>query len=136
MIYATTMIMIDQIITVLLGIYITIATDFTVEIRCGRCHILEFRAQRCTFKQLQIARQKREYIVDEAYILAGGPNARPFVVIQFGVLVDARRAAVFHFHRQGRDGAEGARLCATISICGGFNGFRGEFCVRCLPKFS
>lgn len=52
MIYATTIIMIDQIITILLGIYITIATDFTVEIWRGRCHILEFRAQRCTFEQL------------------------------------------------------------------------------------
>jgi len=37
---------------------ITIAAYFAIEIRRGRCHILEFSPKRRALQQVQIARQK------------------------------------------------------------------------------
>lgn len=94
---------------------ITIAANFAIEIRRGRCHILEFRAQRRALQQVQIAWQIGQYIVDEAYILAGGPHAGSLIVIELGILVHIRRIAVLHLNGQRGDGAEGTRLSAAIS---------------------
>lgn len=80
---------------------ITIAADFAIEIRRRCCDIFEFGAQSGTLQQLQIAGQTRKDIVNETNILAGCPDAGAFVVIQFGVLIDICRVAVFHLDGEG-----------------------------------